>query len=96
MAVGAVSGSQSSNNGSSSNPIDKASAGIDTTFINLLTAELKSQDPTAPMDGNTMVSQMVSLNQLDQLIAIRQMMQQQQTPTTGDTTTQTGDTTGGK
>ena len=86
MAVNGVSGNQGTN-GSSTDAISKASAGIDTTFINLLTAELKSQDPTAPMDGNTMVSQMVSLNQLDQLIAIRQMMQQSttQTPTTGST-----------
>lgn len=90
MAVNGVSGNQGTNNDSSSNPINKASMGLDTTFINLLTAELKTQDPTAPMDGNQMVSQMVALNQLDQLIAIRQLIQG--TPTSQTT----GDTTGGK
>jgi flagellar basal-body rod modification protein FlgD len=50
-------------------------ASLDTTFLNLLIAELKSQDPTAPMDATQMVGQMVSLNQLDQLIGIHQILQ---------------------
>ena len=48
---------------------------LDTTFLNLLITELKSQDPTAPMDATQMVGQMVSLNQLDQLIGIHQILQ---------------------
>jgi len=48
---------------------------MDTTFMNLLITELQSQDPTAPMDATQMVGQMVSLNQLDQLIAIHQILQ---------------------
>lgn len=48
---------------------------LDSTFLNLLITELKSQDPTAPMDATQMVGQMVSLNQLDQLIGIHQLLQ---------------------
>src|SRR5690348_11052582 len=44
------------------------------TFISLLTAELKAQDPTQPMDPTQMVSQMFSMNQLQQLIAINQTL----------------------
>ena len=56
---------------SSSSSVDN----MDTTFLNLLITELKSQDPTAPMDATQMVGQMISLNQLDQLIGIHQLLQ---------------------
>jgi flagellar basal-body rod modification protein FlgD len=39
-------------------------------FLNLLVTELQNQDPTAPVDPTAMVGQLVSLNQLDQLINI--------------------------
>jgi flagellar basal-body rod modification protein FlgD len=45
-----------------------------TTFLNLLVKELQNQDPTAPMDSTAMVGQMISLNQLDQLISINQTL----------------------
>ena len=45
---------------------------IGSTFLNLLATELQNQDPTAPMDSTAMVGQMISLNQLDQLISINQ------------------------
>ena len=41
-----------------------------TTFLSLLVDELQNQDPTAPMDSTAMVGQMISLNQLDQLVSI--------------------------
>lgn len=44
-------------------------------YLQLLVAELKAQDPTAPLDPNQMTAQIVSLNQLDQLIQIRQLLQ---------------------
>src|ERR1700761_2649107 len=46
--------------------------GIGSTFLNLLATELQNQDPTAPVDSTAMVGQMISLNQLDQLISINQ------------------------
>lgn len=58
--------------GDSSNSLSLTSLG--STFLNLLTQELKNQDPTAPMDATAMVGQMISLNQLDQLISINQTL----------------------
>ena len=49
-----------------------SNGGLDTTFLNLLAQELQNQDPTAPVDSTAMVGQMISLNQLDQLISINQ------------------------
>lgn len=45
---------------------------VGTTFMNLLVKELQNQDPTSPMDSTAMVGQMISLNQLDQLMSINQ------------------------
>lgn len=59
-----------SSNSSSSNSGLTSSVG--STFLNLLVQELQNQDPTSPMDSTTMVGQMISLNQLDQLMSINQ------------------------
>jgi flagellar basal-body rod modification protein FlgD len=48
------------------------SSSLSSTFLNLLATELQNQDPTAPVDSTAMVGQMISLNQLDQLISINQ------------------------
>ena len=58
-------------------------SGLDSTFLNLLATELQNQDPTAPVDSTAMVGQMISLNQLDQLISINQTV----TGSTGTGTT---------
>lgn len=63
-----------------------SSDGIDTTFLNLLATELKTQDPTAPMDPTAMVGQMVSLNELDQLIGIRELLTPASTSTSSSPT----------
>lgn len=60
--------SASSNGGTSS------LQSIESTFLSLLTQELQNQDPTAPMDSTEMVGQMISLNQLDQLASINQVV----------------------
>lgn len=54
-----------------------------TTFMKLLTAELKSQDPTQTVDPTTMVTQMVQVNQLGDVAGIYSLLQQM----TGSTTT---------
>ncbi len=56
-----------------------------TTFLNLLVKELQNQDPSAPMDSTAMVGQMISLNQLDQLISINQVLAGTATSTTPTT-----------
>ena len=59
----------------SGNGSQSATGNLDVSFLNLLITELRSQDPTSPMDATQMVGQMVSLNQLDQLISIHQILQ---------------------
>ena len=59
------------------------------TFLNLLVKELQNQDPTAPMDSTAMVGQMISLNQLDQLISINQVLSSLSTPTNSATGSKT-------
>jgi flagellar basal-body rod modification protein FlgD len=73
-----------SSSSSSTSGLDGTTAG--TTFLNLLVKELQNQDPTAPMDSTSMVGQMISLNQLDQLISINQTLGSASTSTTGTST----------
>ena len=68
----------------------QATTDIGSTFLSLLTKELQNQDPTAPMDSTAMVGQMISLNQLDQLIAINSAL----TPASTTPTTTTKPTAG--
>lgn len=63
----------SGTNGSSGSSSDASS--LEDTFLNLLVTELQNQDPTAPVDPTEMVTQMVSLNSLDQLISINSTLQ---------------------
>ncbi len=63
---------------------------IGSTFLTLLTTQLKTQDPLAPMDSTQMVGQMISLNQLDQLIGLRSDFQKALTPTNSSTTSPAG------
>jgi flagellar basal-body rod modification protein FlgD len=48
-------------------------------FMNLLMAQLKSQDPLAPTDANQFVSQLVQFNTLDEITQIRQMVESLET-----------------
>jgi flagellar basal-body rod modification protein FlgD len=65
-----TSGSSGSGSGNS-----MSAGNLQATFLNLLVTELQNQDPTQPVDPTQMVAQMVSLNQLDQLILINQNLQ---------------------
>lgn len=65
------------------------------TFLTLLMTELKTQDPTSPMDPTQMVGQMVQMNTLGEIMKIRELVQAipAVNPTTTGTTTNA--TTGG-
>ncbi len=63
----------SSNSASTTNSQTSLTA-LGSTFLQLLTQELRNQDPTAPVDSTQMVGQMISLNQLDQLGSIHQVL----------------------
>jgi flagellar basal-body rod modification protein FlgD len=45
-------------------------------FMTLLVAQLKNQDPLAPQDGAQFVAQLAQFNSLDQLVGIRQSIEQ--------------------
>ena len=61
--------------GNESTPPPTPAKDAKSTFLSLLVTELKAQDPTSPMDPTQMVAQMLSMNQLDQLIQINQTLQ---------------------
>ena len=68
----ALSGKASTPATTSTTAGSNSSSDLGSTFLNLLATELQNQDPTAPVDSTAMVGQMISLNQLDQLISINQ------------------------
>lgn len=45
-------------------------------FMSLLVAQLKNQDPLAPQEGAEFVAQLAQFNSLDQLMSIRQSIEQ--------------------
>jgi flagellar basal-body rod modification protein FlgD len=75
-----------SSSSSSSSSLGTSASDLQTTFLNLLVTELQNQDPTAPVDPTAMVGQMVSLNQLDQLMSINQTLDNMSAATTSPTT----------
>jgi len=52
----------------------KNSAPDQETFLKLLVAQLKNQDPLAPQDGTQFVAQLAQFSSLDQLININQQL----------------------
>lgn len=72
QSASSITKAQSSSSSSGNSSMD--SSNLEGTFLNLLVTELQNQDPTSPVDPTQMVSQMVSLNQLDQLLSINQVL----------------------
>jgi len=70
--AGAKTEAASSSGSSSSSSSTSSASSLGTTFLSLLAQELQNQDPTAPVDATQMVGQMISLNQLEQLISINE------------------------
>jgi len=68
--------------------------GNETTFLQLLVAQIQNQDPTAPMDSSTFLTQLASFTQVEQLIGIRQDVQQLDPTSSSSTTSSTNSTTG--
>ena len=71
----ATTGTGSSSSASSSSSSTQAATSSESIFMNLLIPEMKTQDPTAPMDPTQMVGQMLNMNELNQLIQINQFLQ---------------------
>ena len=69
MAVDAVGSSTSSSSSSSSAAAASASASLNyNDFLQLLIAQMKTQDPTDPMDASQQISQLASFSQVEQQI----------------------------
>jgi flagellar basal-body rod modification protein FlgD len=68
--------------------------GNENTFLQLLVAQIQNQDPTAPVDSTTFLTQLASFSSLEQLIGIRQDVSQLDPTTTGTATGATSGTTG--
>jgi flagellar basal-body rod modification protein FlgD len=64
-----------SSNSSSSSTADAGKSERD-MFMTLLVAQLKNQDPLAPQDGAQFVAQLAQFNSLDQLVGIRNSIDQ--------------------
>lgn len=72
-AAASPGGSSSSNSGSSAGSLAASdSLANEQTFLQLLVAQLKNQDPSNPMDGTQFVSQLAEFSQLEQQLAMRQ------------------------
>src|SRR5579875_2048240 len=69
-----TSAATSSGNSSSSSSSPTASDPLanQATFLQLLVAQLKNQDPTQPMDGTTFVTQLAQFSDVEQNLATRQ------------------------
>ncbi len=86
----ATTATSSATKTASSTPGTAAEQGITSNdFLTLLVTEMKNQDPTQPTDPNAYIQQLVSVNSLQQLISINQVL----TSTTTSTPTAAGGVT---
>lgn len=70
--------------------VNSAANSSESAFLQLLVTELQAQDPTSPMDPTQMVGQMLSMNQLNELISINQTLQAVLGLTSGNSANTTG------
>lgn len=78
-SIGSVINNAANPTSAASNPSQNAGAASGTdalanesTFLQLLVAQIKNQDPTQPMDSTAFLSQLAQFSQLEQLVGIRQ------------------------
>ena len=62
------------NTNSGTTPNTKSNGADQETFLKLLVAQLKNQDPLSPQDATQFVAQLAQFSSLDQLISINQQL----------------------
>ncbi len=72
MAITGVTGTSNTTDPTNTNSAIKTSNSMvnEQTFLQLLTAQLKNQDPMQPTDGVQFLSELAQFSQLEQLIGI--------------------------
>ena len=71
-----TSSGATSSSSSLANASGTAALANQTTFLQLLVAQLKNQNPTQPMDGTTFVTQLAQFSDLEQNLGSRQDLDQ--------------------
>ncbi len=85
MEINPISAINSSTNSATSNSGSTNATSERNLFMTLLVAQLKNQDPLAPQDGTAFVAQLAQFNSLDQLVGIRQSIDELNTRLTSAT-----------
>jgi len=83
-SIGSVigSGADTSTNPEASTSTSSSALANESTFLQLLVAQIKNQDPTQPMDSTAFLSQLAQFSQLEQLVGIRQDIENPSSSTT--------------
>jgi flagellar basal-body rod modification protein FlgD len=82
--LAADSSSSTTSSAASSSSSSPTSLATEDTFLQLMVAQLKNQDPANPTDSTQFLSQLAQFSQLEQLIAIHAELQPQ--PASSSTT----------
>jgi len=77
MSVPPVGGTAGSSNTNSTNSTNQAAPTLDyNSFLTLLMAEMKNQDPTKPMDSTEYVAQLATFSQVGQAVQTNSKLDQ--------------------
>ena len=86
-AIGSAVDTSTNPTGSNATASSSSSSSLadESTFLQLLVAQIKNQDPTQPMDSTAFLSQLAQFSSLEQLVGIRQDIENQSSSTTAAT-----------
>lgn len=77
MAISNISNNSAAASAETASPFAASQKGADKdTFLKLLVAQLKNQDPLNPQDGAAFVTQLAQFNSVEQLVSINDRLGQ--------------------
>ena len=71
-SIGAIANDLSTKSSPQTPQVQKSDLVSKDTFLQLLVAQIKNQDPLKPADGTQFLSQLAQFSELEQLMGIRQ------------------------